>query len=177
MNNVSINDDFIDLIINDQLYDIREDGTIWTLQPKSGPLPNNLSKLIWRRLDRDHKGYKIATYQGKFLKVHRIVYRKFIGLLDPLLEINHKDGIKTHNYPDNLELLTQLENLNHAIDTGLIDIGENAENSILKESDVIDIKRLLKLGIKGSIIAKKYSVGKYLISNIKRGTTWNHVVI
>jgi len=173
----AINDNFIDILINDPLYDIRADGSIWTLQPKSGPLPHDLSKLIWRQLDREQNGYRIATYCGKFLKVHRILYRKFIGPLNPSLDINHKDGNKLNNNLDNLELITNLENLEHANVTGLIPMGENAINAVLTNVEVIEIKKYLKLGYKGVDLAKKYGVGKYLISNIKQGKTWKHIIV
>lgn len=51
--------------------------------------------------------------------------------------------------------------------------GSGNGNSKLTEEEVIEIKRLLKAGFKGSSIARKFNVSKYLVSSIKTGKTWN----
>lgn len=47
--------------------------------------------------------------------VQRLVAEAFIGPApSPLHEVNHKDGHKRHNAPDNLEWVTRQENMDHA---------------------------------------------------------------
>ena len=46
---------------------------------------------------------------------HRLVWRHFRGPIPEGLTINHKDGIKSRNQPDNLELATHSEQMLHAV--------------------------------------------------------------
>jgi len=57
----------------------------------------------------------------KWFFVHRLVAMAFIPNLDDLPQINHKDGIKDNNFIDNLEWVSRLDNIRHAIRTGLSD--------------------------------------------------------
>ena len=55
-----------------------------------------------------------ADGEGKSKGVHRIVASAFIGLPNDGEQVNHKDGNKTNNSLDNLEWVTQAENLRHS---------------------------------------------------------------
>jgi hypothetical protein len=46
---------------------------------------------------------------------HRLIWRHFNGSIPSFLTINHKNGIKTDNHPDNLELATYSEQALHSI--------------------------------------------------------------
>lgn len=50
--------------------------------------------------------------------VHQLVAFAFIGIANGL-EINHIDGIKSHNSSNNLEYVTRSQNHKHAYDIGL----------------------------------------------------------
>jgi hypothetical protein len=50
--------------------------------------------------------------------VHRLVTMAFVPG-DHALTVNHKNGVKTDNAPDNLEWMTQANNVRHACNTGL----------------------------------------------------------
>jgi hypothetical protein len=60
------------------------------------------------------------SYKGKVTSrmTHRLVIEAFMGKSN--LDCNHKDGIKSHNWLDNLEYCTTSENLRHAVHAGLI---------------------------------------------------------
>ena len=47
---------------------------------------------------------------------HRLVWRHFHGPIPAGLLINHRDGVKSHNHPSNLELATVSQNALHAIE-------------------------------------------------------------
>lgn len=77
-----------------------------------GVLRNILSeKNMKSRIDKD--GYVIYTLckngRRKDLKAHRIVLASFSKKWDKRT-VNHKDGIKSHNFLDNLEWATQIKN-------------------------------------------------------------------
>ena len=71
--------------------------------------------------------YRVGLYyrdstgevRHKHMSVHRLVAVAFIPNPDNLPEVNHRDGIKSHNYIDNLEWVTSSENDYHAYATGL----------------------------------------------------------
>jgi len=64
------------------------------------------------------KGYKQVWLWGnkgnKTFQVHRLVMEIFYGRCPKGYQVNHKNGIKTDNYIDNLEYLTPSENCKHA---------------------------------------------------------------
>ena len=67
---------------------------------------------------RDHgNGYKYVTlYNGdnkRNFYIHRLVWTAFNGNIPEGLQVNHKNEDKGDNRLDNLELLTQKENLNY----------------------------------------------------------------
>lgn len=51
--------------------------------------------------------------------IHRVVALTFLGKPKKDYVVNHKDGNRTHNVVENLEWVTQQENVIHAIETGL----------------------------------------------------------
>lgn len=53
------------------------------------------------------------------VRVHRLVARAFIGPCPEGKEVNHIDGVPSHNAVSNLEYVTRSENLRHAYRLGL----------------------------------------------------------
>jgi len=66
-------------------------------------------------------GYlKIKLPRGKCnISVHKLIWEYFNGNIPKGLQINHKDGNKLNNSLSNLEVVTQQENLKHAMRMGL----------------------------------------------------------
>lgn len=54
--------------------------------------------------------------------------------------------------------------------------GEGSPNSKLTEQKVKEIKKLLADGLSTRKIAKLFSVGKTIISDIKKGRCWSHII-
>lgn len=71
----------------------------------------------------NNKGYEMVWFckdsKRKACTVHRLVAIAFIPNPLGLPEVNHKDGVKSHNYVENLEWSTVADNRKHAWDTGL----------------------------------------------------------
>lgn len=116
------------------------------------------TKKEWRRADRDtSRGYKWVTYKGYYLMAHRVVYRHLVGPLDSQKVINHKNGKKTDNSPENLELVTIKENNDHALYSGLCKytpVGKR--KSIFKATHGPEIIRRNKDGCSKSCLAKRF---------------------
>lgn len=95
-------------------YEIYEDSTI--INTKSGkvikPTKNTHG---YYQVHLSHNGH-IHIYT-----VHKLVATYFIDNDDPIekSQINHKNGIKSHNDCQNLEWITPSENQIHAVKTGL----------------------------------------------------------
>lgn len=66
-------------------------------------------------------GYLRITLNRKGFFLHRMVAITFLG--ESKLDINHKNGIKTDNRISNLEYVTKVENMRHAVATGLVKNG------------------------------------------------------
>lgn len=127
-------------------------------------------KLIEPRLvTTEAHGYRIFNITlepGNYLyfRVHRLVWMIFNESLIPEgQEINHKDGNKAKNAPDNLESLTQAENI------------RVRKNNKLNHLQVKQIRELQDRGVPPKIIAEMFKVSRSTISNIKMNVTWKDV--
>jgi len=159
-------------------YEISEDGeTIRRIKGGQGTRAGHVMKPC---LNQD--GYKKVTLVNdggkiKGLLVHRLVAAAFIG--DPTgLDINHKDGIKTNNTVQNLEIVSHQENMTHSIEVLGIKyggIGERNRHAKLKESDISVIRERLSRGETQKSIADDYGVVQQTISNICTGKLWKHI--
>lgn len=126
----------------------------------------------------------------KQYKVHRLVALNFLNKIENKLHINHKNGIKTDNRAENLEWCTPMENIHHAMKTGLIKKrirkirpkrvlkgrscykGEKNPGRKLNESDVVLIKKSIE---KTSNLMVIYRVSRSAINRIRSGSQWTHL--
>jgi hypothetical protein len=110
----------------------------------------------------------------RLFTVHRLVAQTFISNPENKPSVNHIDGDKTNNATTNLEWNTYLENMRHAINTGLKkDKGEKHGNSKLTEKQVIEIHQRATKGEKLLEIAKDFGISFQHVSDIKHGRRWN----
>ena len=108
-----------------------------------------------------------------YCRVHRLVAEAFIGPCPDGMEVNHKDGDKLNNTPENLEYITHADNVAHAHATGLHDNkGEKHPLSKLTESNVHEIRRLFGKETHEAI-AKRFGVCRATISLIASGKNWS----
>ncbi len=98
------------------------------------------------------KDGKVTTY-----KVHRLMGIVFLGITKHL-QINHIDGDRTNNLLSNLEVVTQYENLRHAVKLGLIKSGSNHKNSKLIPKDIEEINFMFEDGVSVSDLAEMFYV-------------------
>ena len=164
----AVNDVFIEELINDPYYRVYKNGSVWSCRPTSGPIGK--IKHPWRRIDKlTDQGYKTAKYRGKELRVHRIVYRKYVGNLNPELEINHIDFNRVNNTVKNLELVTNKDNVQHTITARRNPSGEKNGKCKYSNEFVTLVRKDLDEGLGVRAIGRKYNIRHHWVSNIKTG--------
>lgn len=126
-----------------------------------------------------HSGYrqvyaKVSPPSGL---VHRAVYETFVGEIPKGLCINHKDGNKLNNNLNNLECVTYSENSEHAYANGLsVRIkGQDRHDSVLTDSDVLQMYELFKNGYNNDQVSDIFGVHPRYVSLIRHGKRWKHL--
>jgi hypothetical protein len=82
-----------------------------------GRIKNPLGKIL--NGYKSQKGYISVKVKNTLFAVHRIVAATFLSNNIDGMVINHKDGDKANNIIENLEIVTQKENISHSYLTGL----------------------------------------------------------
>ena len=123
--------------------EIDAEGRIWRVAKRHGNQSGTqVLPVERRRAERHLADYRRGTDRGYLVVrrkradqreiatgAHRLVWLHFHGPIPEGLEINHRNGDKQDNRPDNLQLVTTAENAAHAYETGLRDnAGENNPN-------------------------------------------------
>lgn len=110
---------------------------------------------------------------------HRVLWVHLHGPIPEGLTINHKNGNKADNRPENLELATFSEQRRHALD--VLHAGKNHPTGSkhpkthLTESDVLKIRRLRSEGHMVKDIAAAYGMKPKAVSAICCRRTWLHI--
>jgi hypothetical protein len=134
-------------------------------------------RLIGRTTDRYGYVKRVLSKDGKnnYFTEHRLVAIAFIDNPDNKPTVNHINGIKTDNRVENLEWNTNIENHQHAIDTGLKDQkGIKHHKCKLTEEQVLEIREIGFSQTRMSL-SKKYGVSRTNILGIIRGKFWKHI--
>lgn len=139
-------------------------------------------KIIKQTSDKDgylRVGLNINNSK-KIFPVHRIVCLSFHENTENKPQVNHKDGIKFHNYEWNLEWSTLSENRIHAYNTGLQNglnrRGEKSNFVKLTEDQILKIRsEYIPYKVKQKYLAEKYGVTQSAISAIINKKNWNYI--
>lgn len=92
------------------------------------------------------------------------------------IAINHKNFIKSDNRVENLEWVSYKQNSEHAVENGLMAIGEKNPNRVLSEVQVLQIRKLWAAGnhtFRG--LARQFGCSKFAISCLCKRITWKHI--
>jgi hypothetical protein len=112
----------------------------------------------------------------KTLLVHRLVGAAFLPNPLNLPQINHIDGNPENNHLNNLEWCDNSHNQKHAFALGLqCNMGQNHPKTNFVDTDILEIRKLRKLGTKNKDIAEMYGVCPSTISAITRSVNWSHI--
>jgi ribosome-binding protein aMBF1 (putative translation factor) len=114
---------------------------------------------------------------------HRLVYEVFVGPIPEGMQINHKNGIKDDNRPENLEVVTASENKLHAHRVlglpGNINSmpGETNPRAKVNWDQVREIRRRYAVGgISQQALADEFRLDQTVVSRIVRGTIWKEPI-
>ena len=154
-------------IPNHPQYFAHSDGLVWSVRS---------NKFLKSCINTS--GYPQLVICGdkqRSMAVHRLIAMAFIPNPEEKREVNHKNGIKTDNRPENLEWCTRGENIRHAVENGLRDYssaGEANGRSKLTNELVLAIRASSASCVE---LAKELGVNKATISKVKLRKTWKHV--
>lgn len=148
-------------------YEISNKGRIIT---KHGKLSK--AKIV----ENEYVGCSVVFEDG-FLTggVHRAVAYAFIPNDDPInkVEVNHIDGIKHHNWVENLEWCTKEENQQHEVRVLKQRNGDKHYHNVVTEEQAIEIYNLCKEGeLLYKDIAEMYGVFPQEVSRIATMRKW-----
>ncbi len=154
-------------------YCVSDHGNVMSMDYARTGLPGIMKHAILR-------GYHIVELQNgpkkKRHTVHSLVALAFIGPRPDGLQINHIDGCKANNKPENLEYISGSENQKHAFRTGLASLkGERHTQAKLTNEAIVDIRKRAASGETQKSIADNYGVSQSAISYIVRGKRWPHI--
>jgi len=159
----------------ESLYEISNTGYVKRL---AGTFKCKKDRILILHYD-GHGYYRVILCKNGNKKnawIHQLVARAFIGERTAA-HINHKNGQKTDNRPENLEYVTASQNYQHAIDNGLrtYKYGESFHSSKLTDDGVRQIRVYLSQGLSNKKISKLMGIGQTTVSNVRTGLRWKHV--
>jgi hypothetical protein len=158
------------------LYYAGNDGSLWSRRrPHYGTGP---ARKMSPATTKDGYLRTSMNEDGKpkpFL-AHRLVALAFLGPCPADYTVNHKNGVKTDNRPENLEYVTRVENLRHGYANGLMARGVGRSRAKLDDDKVRDIRRRYAEGSAGMRpMAREYGVSCGVINCVVKCITWKHV--
>lgn len=114
---------------------------------------------------------------GVSFLVHRLVAEAFIGPVPPGHEVNHIDGVKTHNAATNLEYLTRRDNLAHARRIGLYRLdGEHNPMAKITKDVVLAVRAAHAAGEGGyTKLSARFGLSWGTVRNVVKRKTWASV--
>jgi hypothetical protein len=159
-------------------YEVSNRGRIKRVAGGRGAVPGRILSdwtkpdgYVYVNLNKDNKRYA--------RRVHRLVASAFVGPCPEGKEVNHKNGKKDDNRPENLEYVTHAENVQHAYDMLSRDpatFGERHPGSKLTRNEALKILRLVKKrGETQASVARQFEVSPSTVWRIVHGETWGHL--
>jgi len=157
--------------MDDEYFKPVKDYEDYYLISNYGALQSLLKKTIKRSFNKNKKGYYRTnlkcpkTNKKKTVFIHQIVAWTYLDNFENKPQINHKDGNKLNNNVSNLEWVTNQENRDHAVKTGLHATRKTGLGKI-KLDQIPELKKLAELGYSQRKIGKIFGVCQQTVSKI-----------
>lgn len=130
----------------------------------------------------DSTGYLQVDARSRglgMLSAHRLVWEAVHGPIPADREINHIDGVKTHNGIANLEAIDHSGNVRHAFAAGLnSNAGEGHPSHVLTAEQVREIRRRYvrySRHANARVIAAELGVDRRTVADVVEGRAWTHI--
>ena len=159
-------------------YAAGNDGSVWGLyhRSKGGYVKTRPVRLKAHIKTSGYLGVILSRIgsKPKNFRVHQIIALAFIGPVPDGKQVDHVDGNKRNNRPENLRYVTPQENSIAKFEQGTANIGVKNGRAKLTESDVRMIRsRHAELGT--AFFVRKHEVTKETIYHILKRIIWKSV--
>lgn len=129
----------------------------------------------WQSSTLISNGYGAFSFRKKKRYAHRVSYELHHGPIPNGMFVCHScDNRKCCN-PAHLFLGTNSDNVDDMMQKDRNAYGEKSGHAVLREGDVIEIRRLAAGGIRYKDLADRFNVSEGSISDAVGGRTWKHV--
>lgn len=137
---------------------------------------SNCSELL---PNNNGNGYLQITYKlngnKKVRYIHRLVAEKFIKNPKNLPQVNHIDGNKSNNSVENLEWVTALQNIHHAVDNNLTPSGLRSGNANLTANEIGLFQEMIDSGKYSSTdYMKRFGLSRHSVLDILNGKSYKN---
>jgi hypothetical protein len=150
-------------------YTVYSDGRVWS----------NKNSGKWINGGINKRGYEfvILRINNQYVKwyLHRLILQTFNEIPEwKTLQVNHKNLIKSDNRLENLEWISGLDNIRHAIENDAYPIrkGENAVNVKLTDEEAKIIKYS---SFSANELKRMYGCSRCTVSQIRNNRKWKHI--
>lgn len=118
------------------------------------------------------QGYFKVCLKGRLVFIHRLVAENFLNKSSGNnIVVNHKNGNKLDNKLENLEWITQSENVKHAYENKLARaVGHSHKLNDLKVLTIITCKNF-----SDRVLAKHFCVSQSTVSYVRLGKTYKNI--
>lgn len=171
-------------LVGDGQWEIDSEGRVWRVARRTGLKDggSHVVRVTRRRAEKSlRSGYLMvrAMLGGRRVSglAHRLVWQAVHGNIPDGLVINHRNGRKSDNRPENLELSTYADNARHAHRVLGVSPQHGQHNPMAKltPSDVADIRAARSRGERASIIAERFGIRYQTVHRICNGERWGHL--
>jgi len=164
----------------EELYEVNNLGQIKRKKGdtiyKDGRIAN-FSETILKQ-SKNKKGYNIVYFSKNSIKTtkstHRIVAEAFIPNPLNLPQVNHIDGDKNNNCVENLEWITNIDNIRHAFRIGLFKNRKSGKGKKVINTETGEIFETVTKAAK-SINMYQSTLSYYLNNNIDKNLNLKYV--